>query len=237
MGSVQDRSTTATENSIIAAGVAVGLEEYIANFSTFLPDAATFTFELLDVHFADWADDAMNLGIVQQEVSSPCIWEPNGKSPGNTPGAKLQALSQIAQAVEAFANIPPGNPTGIDPYNYIAALVANSGLTAADNIQIPRQQMEQQQMQAQMSAMAQQQQGNPGAGGGAGPGGGAPPPGYGAPPGQQGPPGEPLPQVQHFLPPEIIAQLAQSGQMNAGGGVSPPLQPTGGQGMPPQPHV
>jgi len=47
MGSIQGHTTTATTDSIVASGVAVGIEEYISNFSTPLPLMAEHTEDVL----------------------------------------------------------------------------------------------------------------------------------------------------------------------------------------------
>lgn len=143
MGALQARDTTATENSIIASGVSVGLEEYIANFSAHLGDAAAFTVELLTHHFNDWHREAELLKITPEVLLAPCLWEPNGKTPGNTPGAKLAAAQKIVELFTACAGMPMGapNPTGIDIYELTKVILVNSGLGGADNIQVPKERL------------------------------------------------------------------------------------------------
>jgi hypothetical protein len=143
MGAVQSRDTTATENSIIASGVSIGLEEYVANFSANLGEAAAFTTELLALHYNDWIREAELLQVTPEVLSSPCLWEPNGKTPGNTPGAKLAAAQKIVELFTACAGMPVGapNPTGIDIYELTKVILANSGLGGADNIQVPKERM------------------------------------------------------------------------------------------------
>jgi hypothetical protein len=132
-GSMQVRSTTATETSIIAADVSVGMEEYIANFGASLGVVAEFTCELLCAHFSDWAAEAALLGVTREKLLMPCLWEPNGKTPGNTPGAKLAAAERLAGLAGQF-----GPATGIDIYELTRVIIANSGLFGADNIQVPK---------------------------------------------------------------------------------------------------
>jgi hypothetical protein len=132
-GTQSVREATATESSIIAADVSVGIEEYIANFAGSLGEIAEFTMELLTIHFSDWKQDAVSIGITQAQVALPCLWEPNGKSPGNTPGAKLAACEKLAQLAGQF-----GPATGIDIYELTRVIIANSGLFGADNIQGPK---------------------------------------------------------------------------------------------------
>jgi hypothetical protein len=126
--------STATESSIIAADVSVGIEEYIGNFGGALGDVAEFTCELLTLHFVDWQKDAAALKATQPMMAMPCLWEPNGKTPGNTPGAKLAACEKLAQLAAQF-----GPQTGIDIYELTRVIIANCGLAGSDNIQGPKQ--------------------------------------------------------------------------------------------------
>jgi hypothetical protein len=153
MGAVQDRSTTATENSIIASGVATGIEEYIANFCEPLPAMAEFTEELLSLHFKDWAQDAMALGVQQAVLEAPCTWDVSGASPGNTPGAKLAATEKLGQFAKQF-----GPQSGIKPHALAKVAVANSGLAGADDILMTDEEMAQQQAQSAQQQQAQADQ-------------------------------------------------------------------------------
>lgn len=194
MGATQSRPTTATENSIIASGVSVGLEEYIGNFAANLPEAAEFTIELLTAHFHDWQEDAGVMGIKLQDLVQPCNWDVNGTTPGNTPGAKIAAAQGIAQLAAQF-----GPSTGIDIYELANFVILNSGMGGGDNVQIPKQEFEQQQQaaaQAQQQQMAAQQ-GQPAQG--------AQPPPQGAP---QVQPGQP-PSASSQLSPEQQQQVLQ----------------------------
>jgi hypothetical protein len=171
MGAPTDHATTATEQSIIASGVAVGLEEYIGNFSYSLGDMAAFTCELLSEHWTDWSSlYAAATQVQQTDLVVPQIWEPNGKKPGNTASARLSGLQTVAEIAKTF-----GPSTGIDPYAFMTAVLANLEMTGADNIQIPKEQMianQQAQAAAELGAPA-----------GVPPGQGAnPQPGMGAPP-------------------------------------------------------
>jgi hypothetical protein len=125
--------TTATESSIIAADVSVGIEDYIGNFGGALGDVAEFTCELLALHFVDWQDDASALKATQLMVAAPCLWEPNGKTPGNSPGARLAACEKLAQLAAQF-----GPMTGIDIYELTRVFIANLGLAGSDNLQGPK---------------------------------------------------------------------------------------------------
>ncbi len=179
-GSPQDRGTTATENSIIAAGVAVGVEEYISTFSAPLGDMAQFTCELLSRHFAEWgALYAPVIAVTPQLLSSPTLWEANGKTPGNTPGAKLAAIEKLVGLLQAF-----GPATGLDPYTLTQIAIANMGFNAPDNLQIDKEQL----IANQQAAAAQQLAAQPAPGPGQAPG--IPTP-HGVPPGP--PAGAPAP--------------------------------------------
>jgi hypothetical protein len=137
MGAAQASAKTATENDIIAAGVAVGIEEYIGNFSYSLGDMAGFTQELLGLHFSEWsAMYAQKLELAQADFKTPALWEPNGKSPGNSPGARLAAVDRLAGLAKAF-----GPASGIDPYELTRMAVSNLGLEASEQILIKKEQM------------------------------------------------------------------------------------------------
>ncbi len=179
-GSIQERGTTATENSIIASGVATGVEEYIANFAAPLGEMAGFTCELLSRHFAEWSPlYAQALDVSPAILGAPTLWEPNGTSPGNTPGAKLAAIEKLVAMLKEF-----GPQTGLDPYTLTQVAIANMGFSGSDNLQIDKEQLI-----ANQQAAAAQQSAN------------QPPPGPPAPPGipppvglPQGPPdGPPAP--------------------------------------------
>jgi hypothetical protein len=136
-GGAQASAKTATENSIIASGVAVGLEEYIANFSSPLADMAGFTCELLSTHFHEWNGlYAAALGIDLPRLQAPTLWETNGSSPGNTQGAKLAAIEKLVSMLQAF-----GPATGLDPYTLTQVAIANMGLGSTDNLQIDKEQL------------------------------------------------------------------------------------------------
>jgi|GEM_PF-1060753 len=137
LGSQMERQTTATESSIIAAGVATGAEEYINNFGQCLGEIADYTMELLATHFADWESEARLLGASPEILLQPSNWEQNGKTPGNTPGAKLAGIAQISQFAGQF-----GPPTGIDIYELTTVMLQNSPFQGADGIQLPKEQVQ-----------------------------------------------------------------------------------------------
>jgi len=149
-GAIPDRPTTATQQSIIAAGVATGVEEYIANFCEPLADMAEFTEELLRLHFGEWEQDAKALGVQPPLLEIPCTWDVSGASPGNTPGAKLAAVDKLMSMAGAL-----GPPSGIKPHGLAKVAVSNSGLAGADDILMTDEEL--QQMQAQQQAAAQMQ--------------------------------------------------------------------------------
>ena len=163
-GAPQAQAKTATENSIIAAGVATGLEEYIGNFSMPLCEMAGFTCELLSAHFNEWKDFyAGALEVTKELLDSPMLWNPNGSSPGNTPTARLQGINTLLQILKSAP--PPGSPpsvTGMDFYTLTTNAIANMGFTAGDNLQIDKKQLESQlqqfQQQQQPPAMVQEVQ-------------------------------------------------------------------------------
>lgn len=74
-GAQTSEQTTATESSIIAAGVAVGLEEYIANFSEPLGDMATLTVEIIAERFTEFE---AAYGEEQPQPPAPEMNEPMG---------------------------------------------------------------------------------------------------------------------------------------------------------------
>jgi hypothetical protein len=91
------------------------------------------------------------LKITKEQLIQPTIWEVTGKSPGNTPQAKLQAAQLLLQAA---AN--PALATGLDAYELVKVIVETGALANATNVQISKDQME-------ANARAQQQAQPPGA--------------------------------------------------------------------------
>lgn len=87
------------------------------------------------------------LDIKEDDLSCPVVWEPTGKTPGNTPQAKLQAAMML---LEAGATIPQ---LGFNLFNLGKVMVNASGLNA-DQVQYSKAEMEQMMMEQQM---AQQQ--------------------------------------------------------------------------------
>lgn len=69
------------------------------------------------------------LALTKEQLLAPTTWEPTGKSPGNTPQAKLQAAQMLLQAT--------ANPT-LAPYINVPALlqviVSDSPLQNAKNV-------------------------------------------------------------------------------------------------------
>jgi len=197
MGAQQDHDATATETSIIASGVSVGIEEYIGNFSASFGEMAAFTIELLKLHWSEWQGAyAGQMQITQDMFSLPGLWEPNGKTPGNTPAAKLAAVDRLVSLAQAF-----GPASGLDPYELTKMAIANLGVTGADNLQQPKEEMiAQQQQQAQAAANPGGAPGGPPTQGNASPSGMGPPPNLppqaagigGGPMPNPGPPGPPI---------------------------------------------
>lgn len=85
------------------------------------------------------------LQITKNQLIEPTIWEVTGKSPGNTPQAKLQAAQLLLQAA---AN--PALATGLDAYELTKVIIETGALANATNVQISKEQME-------ANARAQQQ--------------------------------------------------------------------------------
>ena len=108
------------------------------------------------------------LPLTKEQIAVPVVWEPTGKSPGNTPQAKLQAG-------QLFMQMAANPATGIDVHALTSALIADSPLANATNIQISKEQMQQNaaQQQAQQSSQVSGPGPNPGipqpGGGGASP--------------------------------------------------------------------
>jgi len=83
--------------------------------------------------------------ITKAQLLDHTMWVPTGKSPGNTPQAKLQTAQLLMQMA--------ANPaTGIDAHELATVVIQNGALANATNIQIPKEQMQ------ANAAMAQQQQ-------------------------------------------------------------------------------
>lgn len=158
---VQD--STATQQSIIAAGVAVGLEEYIANFSACLPRMAEYTAELLAQNYEDivfaYLDSEGRPIAAKEELMLPCTWQPNGTSPQSTPGARIRDAQMLLQVAGML-----GPASGLSPYDITNCIVANSSLSGTSGLQITREDMiaQQQMAQAAQSASDGSGAGNPG---------------------------------------------------------------------------
>lgn len=178
-GSIQATDRTATEINAISAGVATGVEEYIQNFTNPLAEMAQFTCELLAKHYSEWFPLwGATLDVTLDDLRSPCLWEASGKTPGNAPDAKLAALDKLMQLAET----PIAPMTGLQPYELLSAILANTGLSNSTNLQAPKEQV--------------MQNANPGTAGGGGPLPGQPP--VQAPevsPGQEAGPALPQPAV------------------------------------------
>lgn len=110
-GSQAQGQTTATEQSIIAAGVAVGVEEYIANFTSELPMAAKLTMWFVDDQYDAFAerygDELEDLDPVDVAKAMPTFMMPPN------PIAPPMALPPGLPA----GNPPPdmGGPQGLPP--------------------------------------------------------------------------------------------------------------------------
>ena len=169
---------TATENSIIASGVAVGIEEYIANFSSPLAAMAEHTEDVLLGMFDEIApyyshtvdmpvtdpmtgepviDPATGQPVMQpqqaplvspEEMQILTCWRPNGNSPSSTPQAKLQAAQMLVQAAADPA-------FGFDKYAIATVIYKNSPLAGDGNLQYSKEEMQRMALEAQQ---AQQEQ-------------------------------------------------------------------------------
>lgn len=141
---VQD--STATQQSIIAAGVAVGIEEYIANFSSCLPRMAEYINELLVYYYNELAPHYLDTNgqplASKEELGVNCTWVTNGTSPQSTPGARIRDAQMLLQNYLAL-----GPASGLDPYEITACIKVNSSLSGITNVQMTKE-----------SALAQQQQ-------------------------------------------------------------------------------
>jgi len=210
-GAISQGDHTATETSVIAAGVATGLEEYIGNFTANLGDMAAFSIELLVAHYAEWQGKwAAALGISDvTALQIPTLWECNGKTPGNTPGARLNGIQKLMDMAQAF-----GPQSGIDPYELTRLAIANLNLQGGDKIQVSRDTLAQQQQQ-------QPQQPQPGGPAQPGPGLNGPgPTGLDVPPGMGPVPGVP-PAAPGGMPPTMPAP-GPAGQLSGAGPVPGP---------------
>jgi hypothetical protein len=177
LGSDNSSADTATENSIIAAGVSVGIEEYISNFSAFMPAMAEHVEDIVLGNYQEIAPyythmvegpvvmpdgtpqlDMMGQPVIapqpaplvsEDELKMPTCWRVNGTSPSSTPQAKVMAGQQLAQMA--------ADPRfGFNPYAIGTVIYKNSPLAGDGNIQYSEQEMMQQQMQMQQAQMQQQ---------------------------------------------------------------------------------
>lgn len=124
------------------------------------------------------------LALQKGEYSKPAVWEPMGRSPGNTP----QAMIQFAQTLMPFLLNPILAQTyGIDGHELLKVIINAGPLANAKNILKTKEDMQDEQQSAAAGMVPPGQPGPP-------PGihgqpGGAPPT-LPAPP---GPPGVPVP--------------------------------------------
>lgn len=151
LGTIAGRQTTATTDSIIAAGVQVGQEEYLANFTSCFPDMARHTEEIALSMYGDLAEYYEGrIGtdgeepITPEEIAAECSWEPTGKNPNSTPMAKVQDAMQL---VEIAMNAPQ---FGYDQYELGKVIAENSSLVGIQ-VQKPREKV-QEEMQAAAEA-------------------------------------------------------------------------------------
>lgn len=183
MGSIQGRDTTATTDSIVAAGVAVGLEEYIGNFATPFPSMAEHTEDVLAGMY-----DEVSQYFTREEAPpapDPEMAEEDGSginspvpaaAPQLVPLVSYEELRQPAswrvnglapsatptakvQAASTLAEMSENPAYGLDPYEVAGAILKNSPLAGTGNLQIPKEKVEQMmQQQAQAEAAANQPQ-------------------------------------------------------------------------------
>lgn len=180
LGVANSSADTATENGIIASGVAVGIEEYIANFSSCFPAMAEHTEHIMasmPQEMATYYTHAVDVPVVDpmtqqpavdpqsgqpalqpqempiltpEELKKPTCWRVNGTSPSSTPQAKLQAGQMLVQ-VAADPEYRMNKPA------LGALIVANSSLSGDGNLQYSEQEWAQMQAQAQMQQQQQLQ--------------------------------------------------------------------------------
>lgn len=183
MGAANKAAETASENNIIASGVAVGLEEYIANFSSPFPAMAEHTEHLMQGMWEDVQsyytqiaevpvldptgqpalDPATNQPMTQpgevpiislEEIQRPVCWKVNGTSPASLPQTKLRDSQMLA----TLAQDPE---YGIDKHALGTLIITNSSLSGDGNLQLSREEIQANlmaQQQAQMQQLAMQQQ-------------------------------------------------------------------------------
>lgn len=153
MGAISARQNTATEGSIIASGVQAGQEEFIGNFSSCFPELSQFIIELCRHHFTTFSAAFPELKVAKPEdLAATTIWEPNGRTPANTPQAQTAWVEKLTALYKMF-----GEESGLDPYELTKAVVQASELANGESIQLSKEQMEQfKQMKMLMEAMAKE---------------------------------------------------------------------------------
>lgn len=173
---VQD--STATQQSIIAAGVAVGIEEYIANFSSCLARMAEYTAQIFKENYEQlmpYFKSADGTPIAAPEdLDAECIWQPNGTSPQSTPGARIRDAQML---LEIAGNLGPAS--GLSPYDITQCILTNSSLSGTTGLQVTKEQLAQQQMAQAAAATPGNVGTSPEVGTDASPGGMAIPPNMG----------------------------------------------------------
>lgn len=153
MGSTAGRSTTATTDSIIAAGVAVRLEKFITNFIRPLSSMAALTCEIVaktkDLHQTITAFYGDKFKAPLELFQESTLWMTNGRTPNAIP----QVKQQEAKDIFAMAQDPE---TGLNKHEVVKVILQNSSLSGTDGLQLTKQEMDQMK-QAQMQAQAQAQ--------------------------------------------------------------------------------
>lgn len=159
---------TATQSAQIASGSAMGLNEYHSQFETGLVPFVDYCRQLLRKNFsiikAIYTD---NVAVESaDDLNKPVRWELMGKTPSQTPGARIEAARVL---METFKEVAGLNPESLDEINfdeYLTQMVDNTDVGNMDKIlrtpeevqQIRQERAQQEQMQAQAQQEAEGQQ-------------------------------------------------------------------------------
>lgn len=155
-GAPEQHELSATQSQQIAAGVGVSITEYIRSFTANFPAMASLTEEILDSYYPLWRPFYSDLQITKQELSLPAMWEVNGKSPADTPMARMIQVQQLIGFGEKFPQ------ACYDMYELGKLQLALSNLPGADKIQMERPSAIPQQLNPQAQDAPGDGQGVPG---------------------------------------------------------------------------
>lgn len=160
MGATNRTEITATQTEVVSSGANAGLQAYIRCFTDSLPEAASFTMELLHSYYPMWQHENPEsaAALPYGEFEDYGLWTTAGKSPMSTRTARLQSLQMLLQTGLQLQSA--GIDVGIQWYEFVRTILENADLVGNDKIQMsPEEMAKQQQLQMEQQAMMMEAQG------------------------------------------------------------------------------